>query len=118
VLVAASLRWFCLLTFAAARAWMTAHWGVWRSLERSFLPGPGDTIYWSPGWALVGAVALVLVVPPGLAYWLTATRVSRGIVSLSISSRLALSSAATTESPVMFPSGCRICHWSIATGRN
>ena len=36
----------------------------------------------------------------------TATRVSRGIVSLSSCSRLALSSVGIIESPVTFPPGC------------
>lgn len=72
---------FSLLSFATARAWMTAHWQVWRVVERGFLPGPGDMIYWSPGWALVGAVALIFVVPPGLAYWFVHTREKRDALS-------------------------------------
>jgi hypothetical protein len=64
-----------LLVFAALRAWMIAKFEWWRSIEAAFLPGTGASIYWSPGWALVAAYALLFVLPPGIAYWLVHSRV-------------------------------------------
>ena len=68
---------FFLLAFATARAWMIAKCPWWQEIELMFLPKPGATIYWSPGWVLVGGFGLLFVVPPALAYWVAHSRVDR-----------------------------------------
>jgi Patatin-like phospholipase len=65
----------CLVSFATARAWLIGHCPPWRDIEVFFLPKPGAAIYWSPGWALVGAFGLLSLIPPGLAYWVVHARV-------------------------------------------
>ena len=67
----------CLVLFATLRAWWIAEWPLWRQVEVLFLPEPGAAIYWSPGWALVGAFGLLSIVPPALAYWVAHARVDR-----------------------------------------
>jgi hypothetical protein len=64
-----------LVAFATARAWLIQHFAWWRALEVFFLPGPGAAIYWSPGWALVGALGLLTLIPPSLAYWVVHAKV-------------------------------------------
>jgi Patatin-like phospholipase len=67
---------FWLLVFSTGRAWLITR-ADWRHIEAMFLPDPGAAIYWSPGWILVGAVGLFLVVPFALAYWLAHSMVER-----------------------------------------
>ena len=59
-----------LLVFAAVRAWLILASPAWRDIEEHFLPGPSSLVYWSPGWAIAAAQAVVSVIPAGLAYWL------------------------------------------------
>ncbi|MCW5624193.1 MAG: hypothetical protein KIT73_05705, partial [Burkholderiales bacterium] len=59
-----------LLIFATVRAQLFAHAAHWRAVESWFIPVTGDHLYWSTGWTFVGTVFVLLVLPPGLAYWL------------------------------------------------
>ena len=66
---------FLLVAFSTLRAWLVACSELWRRIEALFLPETGAAIYWSPGWILVGASALITLLPPALAYWLAHSRV-------------------------------------------
>jgi Patatin-like phospholipase len=66
-----------LVSFATARGWLLQHSESWRAIEVFFLPRPGALIYWSPGWALVGALGLLTLLPPALAYWVVHGKVDQ-----------------------------------------
>jgi Patatin-like phospholipase len=66
---------FLLVSFSTLRAWLIAKCALWRQIEVLFLPHPGATIYWSPGWLLVGLFGLLFVLPPALAYWLAHSKI-------------------------------------------
>jgi hypothetical protein len=67
----------CLVAFATARAWLIQNSAGWRTIEVFFLPHPGAAIYWSPGWALVGVLGLLTLLPPSLAYWVVHAKVDQ-----------------------------------------